>query len=288
MSNDNMLSIKKNCSSKGCALILWSFFLCFWGGVLWAIGYASIMHQEPTEANVNFYWFITGLWWIVCGIGNLMFLAGFILLIVSWVIPDTGIAAREQERKREEERMDAEARERRQERERNRLLEIERKRKEADNAYPRALALFNEDRFKEAMDGCNAILNFSPHANTFLLRALIGATQGAYRKVVEDCTSAIALDSTLDLAYWERGKALKHLIEHSHFVKFEWRSTALSDLSKIGWNSVHYSEACDAAKELKEISTFSMIFHNMTMGLVCFLIVFAVIAAIGFGIYAMT
>lgn len=129
--------------------------------------------------------------------------------------------------------------------------------------YQTALSLFNTKEFDEAMDHCDTLLSMTPHAETFLLRAMIWANRQSYMNVLEDCTRAIAIDPTLQAAYWGRGTAFKHLIENSSWIKLEWRKSAIADFSKVHPDSPHFHEAKQAVLEMESGSyLFNMLIHQ--------------------------
>ena len=123
---------------------------------------------------------------------------------------------------------------------------------QATITFQEALSLFNANKFKEAIGKCNAILKAIPHADTFLLRGMIWEKHGKHQQVVDDCTSAISLNPELQLAYWMRATALKHLIEESTWNRHQRRDDAVADLSKITQDNQLYQQAQSLIREMKQ------------------------------------
>jgi len=122
---------------------------------------------------------------------------------------------------------------------------------QADTAFQEALSLYNVGRVNDAMGKCNAILKTTPHADTYLLRAMLWEHQGKPQQVVEDCTNAINIDPAMQLAYWKRAMALKHLIESSTWNRPKRRDDAVADLNKITSDNPLYTQAQSWIREMR-------------------------------------
>lgn len=110
------------------------------------------------------------------------------------------------------------------------------------------------------------------------LRAAIWNVREDYIKAVGDSTEAIELEPTLQQAYFERGTALKQLINQSAWVEHQWRETAMNDFSHITLDNGNYTQANLLREELASADCVRAIrFNNFLTGTVRCLMVLAVL-----------
>jgi len=77
----NSTNLKQNYYSKGCKLVYWGFVSAFFGGFM--LGLLLVLTEATGDEGI----IAACLFSIVFGIGDIVIIAGIVLMIIGWVIP---------------------------------------------------------------------------------------------------------------------------------------------------------------------------------------------------------